>query len=103
MLADEARPSRNKALHAHFSAPWHDEKTKCRLSTQLYSQAIFSMNIGELEVRSGATRHTLRYYEKIGRSEEHTSELQSPCNLVCRLLLEKKKHKHCALPVRHRV
>src|SRR5256885_12056742 len=34
------------------------------------------------------------------RSEEHTSELQSPCNLVCRLLLEKKKNKeyiymHC--------
>src|SRR5205807_5722086 len=28
-----------------------------------------------------------------GRSEEHTSELQSPCNLVCRLLLEKKKKK----------
>src|SRR5256885_11808972 len=27
------------------------------------------------------------------RSEEHTSELQSPCNLVCRLLLEKKKDK----------
>src|SRR5256885_8112287 len=30
---------------------------------------------------------------KAGRSEEHTSELQSPCNLVCRLLLEKKKKK----------
>src|SRR2546426_9033895 len=29
-----------------------------------------------------------------GRSEEHTSELQSPCNLVCRLLLEKKKRKN---------
>src|SRR5256885_6582652 len=28
------------------------------------------------------------------RSEEHTSELQSPCNLVCRLLLEKKKKHH---------
>src|SRR5256885_3053575 len=28
------------------------------------------------------------------RSEEHTSELQSPCNLVCRLLLEKKKNRH---------
>src|SRR5256885_11296981 len=27
----------------------------------------------------------------LSRSEEHTSELQSPCNLVCRLLLEKKK------------
>src|SRR5256885_13241597 len=30
---------------------------------------------------------------KAQRSEEHTSELQSPCNLVCRLLLEKKKKK----------
>src|SRR2546426_6168283 len=33
-----------------------------------------------------------------GRSEEHTSELQSPCNLVCRLLLEKKKT--CSINVR---
>src|SRR5205807_8462114 len=30
---------------------------------------------------------------RLQRSEEHTSELQSPCNLVCRLLLEKKKKK----------
>src|SRR2546426_7332687 len=30
----------------------------------------------------------------LARSEEHTSELQSPCNLVCRLLLEKKKSRH---------
>src|SRR2546426_3220680 len=30
------------------------------------------------------------------RSEEHTSELQSPCNLVCRLLLEKKKNQACS-------
>src|SRR5256885_13102279 len=30
------------------------------------------------------------------RSEEHTSELQSPCNLVCRLLLEKKKKNNAA-------
>src|SRR5256885_9453467 len=29
------------------------------------------------------------------RSEEHTSELQSPCNLVCRLLLEKKNNNEC--------
>src|SRR5256885_9815595 len=33
----------------------------------------------------------------MGRSEEHTSELQSPCNLVCRLLLEKKKQYHLGL------
>src|SRR5256885_2532247 len=31
---------------------------------------------------------------RTNRSEEHTSELQSPCNLVCRLLLEKKKTHH---------
>src|SRR5256885_8825783 len=34
-----------------------------------------------------------RLSSSCARSEEHTSELQSPCNLVCRLLLEKKKNK----------
>src|SRR5688500_19250980 len=38
--------------------------------------------------RLGATEHPLR----ADRSEEHTSELQSPCNLLCRLLLENKKN-----------
>src|SRR5256885_7987041 len=33
----------------------------------------------------------LKVKHLLHRSEEHTSELQSPCNLVCRLLLEKKK------------
>src|SRR2546426_3117484 len=36
---------------------------------------------------------SLRTHGALQRSEEHTSELQSPCNLVCRLLLEKKKKK----------
>src|SRR5256885_12110920 len=35
-----------------------------------------------------------RSVELAVRSEEHTSELQSPCNLVCRLLLEKKNAEH---------
>src|SRR5256885_7775884 len=35
----------------------------------------------------------------LDRSEEHTSELQSPCNLVCRLLLEKKKKNESDLPL----
>src|SRR5256885_10540625 len=34
---------------------------------------------------------SIQTVDQEGRSEEHTSELQSPCNLVCRLLLEKKK------------
>src|SRR5256885_12603773 len=36
----------------------------------------------------------LGHEPELARSEEHTSELQSPCNLVCRLLLEKKKRKN---------
>src|SRR5258708_22315390 len=37
--------------------------------------------------------HTVAFrFDKTGRSEEHTSELQSPDHLVCRLLLEKKKN-----------
>src|SRR5256885_7380895 len=37
------------------------------------------------------------------RSEEHTSELQSPCNLVCRLLLEKKKKKELNALIYHKI
>src|SRR2546426_8349674 len=50
-----------------------------------------------IELRAGPildVRQRLRLRPRlaVGRSEEHTSELQSPCNLVCRLLLEKKKN-----------
>src|SRR2546426_4948005 len=41
-----------------------------------------------LTIGRGALR---QLHHSLLRSEEHTSELQSPCNLVCRLLLEKKK------------
>src|SRR5256885_7999717 len=44
---------------------------------------------GQVPDRGALRAHRDREGE--GRSEEHTSELQSPCNLVCRLLLEKKK------------
>src|SRR5256885_6081095 len=48
--------------------------------------------LGQLVVRVGF-QHLVELADGVGgpRSEEHTSELQSPCNLVCRLLLEKKK------------
>src|SRR5205807_6929582 len=62
---------------------------------------------GTTIVNSGAWQGQTDYQKRMGlvpqpgllpvvnlqRSEEHTSELQSPCNLVCRLLLEKKKEK----------
>src|SRR2546430_12814156 len=40
--------------------------------------------------------------DPVPRSEEHTSELQSQSNLVCRLLLEKKKKKHKTVVLRYR-
>src|SRR5256885_7380162 len=45
-----------------------------------------------------ASRCVRRIVIVIIRSEEHTSELQSPCNLVCRLLLEKKKIDKLSMP-----
>src|SRR5256885_11780869 len=44
---------------------------------------------GRASYRKVFTRKTIESEQPL-RSEEHTSELQSPCNLVCRLLLEKK-------------
>src|SRR5438093_4247507 len=51
----------------------------------------------QIEHLAGNRFHFRRVNESVAahpRSEEHTSELQSLTNLVCRLLLEKKKHKH---------
>src|SRR5256885_10902552 len=58
-----------------------------------------TVDVGGVPMRLTAVPDSGRGFEKTKRgtmrqrvrSEEHTSELQSPCNLVCRLLLEKKK------------
>src|SRR5256885_5625723 len=54
--------------------------------------------------RAGTLREVV--HGPVRRSEEHTSELQSPCNLVCRLLLEKKNslyaHHSCGQSIRSR-
>src|SRR5256885_4829222 len=51
----------------------------------------------ELEHENDHEQAHLGIEDAVVRSEEHTSELQSPCNLVCRLLLEKKKQLQPAL------
>src|SRR2546426_9739223 len=56
------------------------------VATPLCRSEIWSCSSGS---RTSLVRASCR--ERVSRSEEHTSELQSPCNLVCRLLLEKKK------------
>src|SRR5256885_9705027 len=53
---------------AHCASPWYGRTCTC-----------------------AATQSSSGAWAAWARSEEHTSELQSPCNLVCRLLLEKKK------------
>src|SRR5437879_8850266 len=55
-------------------------------------QILFFENIQHREPRGAGNRIAAERAEKL-RSEEHTSELQSPMYLVCRLLLEKKKQK----------
>src|SRR2546426_4854296 len=47
--------------------------------------------------------HSADFRDLAVRSEEHTSELQSPCNLVCRLLLEKKKNTQSKLHYSHQL
>src|SRR5256885_11757310 len=70
--------------------------------TTLFRSFLGALNAAKLNPRASQrlfTRHAIAHQilrERLdveARSEEHTSELQSPCNLVCRLLLEKKKTK----------
>src|SRR3989454_5532916 len=69
----------------------------CRCSHQIFETArrVLAENphlFDKRLVAERASEHEVRAYAFPDRSEEHTSELQSPCNLVCRLLLEKKKN-----------
>src|SRR2546426_6205363 len=63
----------------HFCGP---QITKAQLETHFRQE--YAVYVRDFQV------FLSRIHGK-NRSEEHTSELQSPCNLVCRLLLEKKK------------
>src|SRR5256885_11908005 len=56
-----------------------DQEFSCQLQSSQFSTPLEDVPV-KVSVLPGSSR-----------SEEHTSELQSPCNLVCRLLLEKKK------------
>src|SRR5256885_13766630 len=72
------RRSEDPALSLPAQAMLRSVDTASRLTQQL--------------LRFGAHHCTHALVVDLYRSEEHTSELQSPCNLVCRLLLEKKKN-----------
>src|SRR5256885_5623664 len=79
--------------------------TLFRSTGGLVTVAMFTLaeppqHIGKWGVGAEGERRTAKALRPLlrKRSEEHTSELQSPCNLVCRLLLEKKNQ--CAGPLK---
>src|SRR5256885_6884739 len=80
-----------------YTLSLHDALPICAISlwvaAQVEHEAIFCIADLHALTTPEAVRATyLRAKVREARSEEHTSELQSPCNLVCRLLLEKKKN-----------
>src|SRR5258708_35058301 len=79
-------------LSLHDALPIFSSSSFCRSAT-FFSRSV-TRDCDSLSARSRATRSSSReraLKESQSRSEEHTSELQSPDHLVCRLLLEKKK------------
>src|SRR2546426_8508416 len=75
-------------LSLHDALPISSETPQDELEDLqvLYRRTVFDRDLPQMTEDS-----------KRARSEEHTSELQSPCNLVCRLLLEKKKTRNVPL------
>src|SRR5256885_11682086 len=85
------RPARQFLAKTPLSYPSYkdpDEKTARALDAgKFYPTTVFVDRRGHRTVHQGPYKDDQALQRDI-RSEEHTSELQSPCNLVCRLLLE---------------
>src|SRR3989454_5617124 len=80
-------------LYRYYQPTPFTRKAASIRSAQGSSEGQFPVQL--LDVTRGAGisfQHNSGAFGKKYRSEEHTSELQSPCNLVCRLLLEKKNN-----------
>src|SRR2546426_8758415 len=92
--------SRRFRNRSHQPTPWRRRPAKrwTRATRSSTGNPDASIRAWTLSGRSPDKVHALidasgLPVEERGRSEEHTSEIQSPCNIVCRLLLEKKKKK----------
>src|SRR5205807_7717626 len=83
----------HQMFHQQHCSRWETAMTNWH-SWALRSAALLLAGCGLLSARIYAQEQKAtapKSPSAAKRSEEHTSELQSPCNLVCRLLLEKKK------------
>src|SRR3989454_3361604 len=84
-LSLDSAPALYPTLLRLWSSPWSDGGQDVAL--RVLGFGVAAAMVGAIWV----TGRVLAAGPPLLRSEEHTSELQSPCNLVCRLLLEKKK------------
>src|SRR5688500_19868181 len=83
---------RRSAIHTTARIVVTQDRERVEISLiQFVQLAVIFRNDRHGDTRSDSEIERWGSRESDRRSEEHTSELQSPCNLVCRLLLEKKK------------
>src|SRR5688500_20156427 len=80
-----------RSLHSFPTRRSSDLDRVGRLFAVVAGQSIAVVLRHWMRHRRPKSKPSRAYRKARCRSEEHTSELQSPCNLVCRLLLEKKK------------
>src|SRR2546430_6201072 len=80
----------SRRRHTRFDCDWSSDVCSSDLSQEIQFTPSISHNVLR---RTSSSPTTMRFFSGSieSRSEEHTSELQSQSNLVCRLLLEKKK------------
>src|SRR5256885_12997215 len=85
-------PHRHQQLVPLLPQPAHDPRLRERAGIHRFGP---SQELERARIPTARPRQPVQSLDGlevvVQRSEEHTSELQSPCNLVCRLLLEKKK------------
>src|SRR2546430_9208273 len=84
-----------------YTLSLHDALPICCPPKRVKWALMMPLTIGAATVALALPPST-KAHTQICRSEEHTSELQSQSNLVCRLLLEKKKHKSKHMPQREK-
>src|SRR5256885_12836732 len=91
----EQRPNPNEKLVRVFDT---EQESEALVVRGLLESAGIDADMTSLDAQQDilpGVGGTIILVREEDRSEEHTSELQSPCNLVCRLLLEKKKDPSC--------
>src|SRR2546426_3016068 len=88
------------ALRHHHEDAYPNPKPTPGDVCKAEAERLNGMGLGEAKDFELVETRVERVGDEVRRSEEHTSELQSPCNLVCRLLLEKKNESEVPNPLR---